>query len=143
MTPSTGTVQTGTPLVFATEYSDDNGYLDTYQCYFQIGQSGSLANAVFVFYDAKLDKVFLRNDANTSWGTGQTPGTDVALENSQCVVHVKNITVTPSGSDNLIIDWSIALKSSLVGKLLGERMFVRDNEAMTSGWKLKGYVRGQ
>ncbi len=143
VTPSTGKVQTGTPLVFTTEYADDNGYSDIYQCYFQMGQTGSLANAVCVLYDAKQGKVFLRNDTHTSWGTGQTPGTDVTLENSQCVVYIKDTTVTPSGSDNLIIDWKITLKPVLIGKLLGERMYCRDNEWLNSTWKLKGYVRGQ
>ncbi len=141
--PSTGGVPTGVPTVFTTQYSDANGSADIYQCYFQMGQTGSLANAVFVLYDAKQNKVFLRNNANTSWGVGQTPGTVVTLENSQCVVHVKDVTVTPGGASSLIIDWKITLKPTLIGKLLGERMYCRDNEYMNSAWKLKGYVRGQ
>jgi hypothetical protein len=141
--PSTGTVQTGTPTLFTAQYSDDNGTPDIYQCYFQIGQTGSLANNVVVLYDAKQGRVFLRNNANTSWGTGYAPGTDVVLENSQCKVYVANTVVTPSGSDNLSIDWSIELKAALIPKLLGERMYCRDNEYMNSAWKLKGYVRAQ
>ncbi len=141
--PSTGKVQTGTPLVFTTEYADSNGSADIYQCYLQMGPTGSFSNAVFVLYDAKQNKVFLRNDGNTSWGTGQTPGTNITLENNQCIVYVKNTTVTPSGSDNLIINWSITLKPVFIGKLLGERMYCRDNEYLNSAWKLKGYVRAQ
>ncbi len=141
--PSTGKVQTGTPLTFATEYADTNGYPDIWQCYLQMGQTGSLANAVCVMYDAKQNKVFLRNDGNTSWGTGQTPGTVFTLQNSQCKVYVQHTVVTASGTDNLIINWSIELKSILVPKLLGERMYCRDNEYMNSNWKLKGYVRAQ
>jgi len=143
VTPSAGKVQTGTPLVFTTDYADANGYMDIWQCYFQIGQSGSLANSVCALYDAKQNKVFLRNDGNSSWGTGQTPGTVVTLENSQCRIYVQNTVVTPSGSNDLLIDWSIELKPILVPKLLGERMFCRDNEYMNSAWKLKGYVRAQ
>ncbi len=143
VTPSSGKVQTSTPLVFTTQYSDDNGHGDIYQCYFQMGQTGSLANNVVVLYDAKAGKVFLRNDANTSWGTGQAPGADVTLENSQCIVYLKDTTVAPSGSTDLIIDWKITLKPGLIGKLLGERMFCRDDGYLSSGWHLKGYVRGQ
>ncbi len=143
VTPSTGKVQTGTPLVLTTEYADDNGYADIHQCFFQMGQTGSNANAVCVLYDAKQNKVFLRNDANTAWTTGYTPGTDVTLENNQCIVYVMDTTVTPSGPDNLIVDWKITLKPILIGKLLGERMYCRDNEYMNSNWKLKGYVRGR
>ncbi len=143
VTPSSGLIPTGTPVVFSTDYADGNGYSDLSQCYFQVGQSGSLAHTVCVLYDAAQGKVFLRDDANASWGTGQIPGTNVTLENSQCIVYVKDIVVTPGGSDNLLIDWKITLKPSLIGKLLGERMFCRDNEYLNSGWHLKGYVRGQ
>ncbi len=136
-------MKTGTPLVFNTVYADDNGYPDIYQCYFQMGQTGSLANSVCVLYDAKLNTISLRNDSNTGWGTGYAPGTNVTLENSQCVVSVKDTVVTPSGSNNLMIDWKITLKANQIGKLLGERLYCRDNEWLNSDWHLKGYVRGQ
>ncbi len=143
VTPSTGYVQTGTPLVFTTEYADDNGFGDVYICYLQVSVTSSATNGVYLLYDAKQGKVFLRNDANTAWSVGQTPGTNVTLENSQCIVYVKNTTVTPNGLDGLLVDWSVELKSSQIGKKLCERMFVRDNEMLNSGWHVKGYVRGQ
>ncbi len=142
VTPSTGKVQTGTPLVFRTTYSDDNGTPDIYLCYFQIGQTGSLANNVVLLYDVKQGKVFLRNDANTSWGTGYAPGTPVVLENNQCKVYVESTSVS-SDSDDIAIDWNIELKAVLIPKLLGERMYCRDNEYLNSGWKLRGTVRAQ
>ncbi len=142
VSPSTGKVQTGTPLVFTTRYSDDNGSGDIFQCYFQMGQTGSLANAVCVMYDKAQNKVFLRNDGNTVWSRGYTPGDSIVLENSQCKVYVANTTVS-SDSDDLQIEWSIELKPILVPKLLGQRMFCRDKEYLNSGWKLKGYVRAQ
>ena len=140
VTPSTGSVQSGTPLVFTTEYSDDNGFGDIYRSYLQMSVTSSQANAVFLMYDAKQNKVFLRNDAGSAWSAGQTPGADVTLQNSQCSVYVKNITVAPNGSDGLLIDWSIGLKPSQAGKQLCERMYVQDNELLNSGWKVKGYV---
>ncbi len=143
VTPASGDVTTGVPAVFTTEYSDENGNSDISQCYLQISPSSSQANAIYVLYDAKQDKVFLRNDANSSWGVGQAPGVSATLENSQCVVYVKDVAVTPSGAGSLMIDWSIALKPSVAGKLLAERMYCRDNEMMNSGWKLMGYIRGQ
>ncbi len=143
VTPSSGRVTCGLPQVFTTRYSDLNGHGDIYLCYLQLGQTGSLANAVCVLYDQKQNKVFLRNDAHTSWGTGYAPGTAVDLENSQCTVDVEETTVTPSGSNTLIIDWYITLKPALVGVLLGERMYCRDNELLNSGWRLRGYIRGQ
>ncbi len=143
VTPSTGDVQTETPLVFTTEYSDGNGYSDIGTCYLQMSVTSSQANAVFLLYDTKQDKLFLRNDANTSWGVGYAPGTNITLENSQCIVYVKDVLVAPNGTEGLLLDWKIALKASYAGQLLAQRMFCRDNENLNSGWKLKGYVRGQ
>ncbi len=93
--------------------------------------------------DAKQNNVFLRNDAHTSWGTGYAPGTDATLENSQCILRVKDTTVSSSGLDSMVIDWNIVLKPTVLGKLLGERMYCRDNEYLNSGWRLRGYIRGQ
>ncbi len=143
VTPSAGNVLTGSPVVFATEYSDTNGNIDISRCYFQMSVTSSQAGAVFLLYDAKQNKIFLRNDANTAWSTGQIPGADVTLQNSQCIVYLKTTTLTPNGPNNLVINWKITLKTSQIGKKLCERMFVQDNENLISGWKVKGYVRGQ
>jgi hypothetical protein len=43
----------------------------------------------------------------------------------------------------LVVGWVVELKPSQLGKKLCERMFVRDNEMLYSGWKVKGYVRVQ
>ncbi len=141
ITPSSGSPSPSTPMVFNTEYSDTNGHPDVYLCYLQISQTSSQANAILALYDSKQNKIFLRNDANTAWSAGHAPGANVTLSNSQCYLYVKNTTVTPSGSNNLLVDWNIELKPSQVGKLLCERMYCRDNELLNSGWKVKGYIR--
>ncbi len=139
--PATGYVGTAVPQVFTTEYGDTNGYADLYRCYFQMSVTSSQANAVLVYYDAKLNKVFLKNDANTAWSVGYEPGTPITVQNSQCILDIGNTTVTPVGSDILMIDWSITLKASQLGLRLCERMFAQDLELLNSGWKVKGYVR--
>ncbi len=143
LSPTTGTVDTGFEQTFSTIYSDPNGYADINLTYLQLSVTSSQANAVFLMYDAKQNKIFLRNDANTSWGTGGAPGSATILENSQCKVNLASMGA-PSGvtTEQLEILWPIELKPSQAGKLLCERMFVRDNALLNSGWKVKGYVRG-
>ncbi len=136
-----GDVPAGTKQVYTATCSDDNGQVDIYRCYYQMSVTSSQANAVLLYYDAKLNKVFLKNDASTSWGIGQVPGTNVVLENSQCKVYVKDLTVAPGASDELVINWPIELKASQVGKKLCQRMFVQDNELLNSAWHVMGYVR--
>ena len=132
VTPSSGNVQSGTPVVFTTQLADDNGFKDVYLCYFQSSFNSSAANAVSLLYDASQKKLFLRNDANTSWGTGYAPGTDIVLQNNQCILYVKDTVVTNNGPDGLAIDWSLHLKPSQVGKRLRENLHAVDFEMLKS-----------
>ncbi len=141
VTPSTGSVDTGVPLVFSASISDSNGYPDIGISYLQLSVTSSAVNGIYLLYDSRQNKLFLRNDTSTSWGTGYAPGANVTLENSQCTVDVKNTTVTPSGANGLVVNWNITLKLSQLTKRLCERMFVRDRENLNSGWKVKGYVQ--
>ncbi len=143
LSPNSGTVETGFEQTFSSIYSDPNGFADINLTYLQLSVASSQANAIFLMYDAKQNKVYLRNDANTSWGTGYAPGTAVILQNSQCKVNLASMGA-PSGvtAEQLEIFWPIELKPSQAGKLLCERMYVRDNALLNSGWKVKGYVRG-
>jgi len=145
VTPSTGyvetiTLQAGTPQLFTTQFVDNNGYADIYKCYFQLSVTSSQANAVLLLYDAKLKKVFLKNDKNTAWSAGYAPGTNVTLENSQCTLHVIDTKVTTSDTYSLTIDWSITLKRGQFGKKLCERTYIQDTELLNSGWHVDGYV---
>jgi len=141
LSPTTGTVPTGSPWSYATIYSDDNGFGDIYKIYIQLSVTSSQANAVLLMWDAKLGKVFLRNDANTSWGTGGVPGSATILENGQCTVDLSTMGA-PNGvtTEQLEVFWPVTLKGSQAGKKLQERMYVIDNELMISGWKFKGVV---
>ncbi len=143
VTPSTGIVATGVPTVFTTLFSDENGYKDMKVFYFQMLVGSSAANSVYVFYDISQKRVFLRNDTNTSWGTGYVPGTDVVLQNSQCILYVKDTTITNNGSDGLMIDWSIELKPSQAGKNLRENIGTVDFENLSSGMRNRGTIAVQ
>ncbi len=142
--PHSGDVDTGYEQSFATVYSDPNGFADIYKIYIQLSVTSSQANAVLLMWDAKQNKVFLKNDAGTSWGTGYAPGAAVILENSQCKLNLASMGppygVTP---EQLEVFWPIELKASQAGKLLCARMFVQDNALLNSGWKVKGYVRAK
>lgn len=139
--PSGGFVPVGAPIVYSTVYADPNGHTDMAKTYLQLSVTSSQANAVLLMYDAKQNKVYLKNDANTSWGVGYSPGTPMILENSQCLVDLG--AMPPANRidpDQIELLWPITLKESQAGKRLCERMYVVDNENLKSGWKVKGYV---
>jgi len=142
LSPNSGTVVAGVENPFMALYSDDNGWPDIYRIYIQLSVTSSQADAALLMYDAKVNKVFLRNDANTSWGAGGTPGSATVLENNQCRVNMASMGPTPWNvtDDQLQVSWPIEIKPSLLGKKLCERVYVVDNENLSSSWKVKGYV---
>ncbi len=141
--PSFGSFALATPTTFTTEYGDDNGSSDIRCCYFQLSSTSSAADAILLKYDAPQNKVFLRNNANTSWGTGYTPGEQIKLVNGQCKLNVAQTAVTATGPDTLQIQWNLTVSANLAGLKLTERMYVDDDSLLKSGWKVKGYVTGQ
>jgi len=143
LTPNTGNVTNGIHQVYSAQYSDANGSADVYKCYLQLSVTSSQAGAVLAMYDAKLNKMYLKNDANTAWSTGYAPGAGAILENSQCKLYCSETTITNPNANTVQINWSVNLKPGQVGKLMCERMFVQDNTLLNSAWKVKGYVRVQ
>ncbi len=141
--PSFGSFALAAPTTFSTEFEDDNGSTDIRCCYFQLSSTSSAANAILLKYDAPQNKVFLRNNANTSWGTGYTPGEQIKLVNGQCKLNVAQTAVTATGPDTLQIQWNLTVSANLAGLKLTERMYVDDDSLLKSGWKVMGYVTGQ
>lgn len=67
----------------------------------------------------------------------------MTLENSQCILRVKDTQIVPSEPNDLIINWSITMKPTQLLKLQCERLYAKDNENLNSAWKVKGYIREQ
>lgn len=141
LSPSSGTVSTGVTTSFLATYTDNNGFADIYKTYIQVSATSSQANAVLLMYDARQNKVFLRNDANTSWGSGGVPGTAVTLENSQCRVNLASMAMPWSLPDfQLQVSWPIQLKPTSATSLC-LRLYVQDNAFLDGGWRVMGYIR--
>lgn len=137
LSPNAGTQPIGTQLTFTSVFRDPNGWANIDLCYLVINETLSNVDGISLFYHVATNKVYLRNDQNTSWGTGYVPGTAVELENSQCKVDVENITVTTSGTD-MTIDWKVEIKPSMSGALLSAWMYVRDILLLKDGYDVMG-----
>ena len=141
VSPSSGTVPTGSEQIFSTIYSDANGAIDISRVYFQLSVTSSQANTVLLLYDRNQNKVYLKNDLNNSWGAGFAPGTSVILENSQCTVNLDTMIEPNTVTDEqLEVFWPITLKASQTGKKLQIRMYVIDTQGLASGWSYNGLV---
>ena len=137
LTPNSGTITANVKQTFAAVYSDSAKYTNLAECYMIINATLSKINGVYVTYNANTNLLYLRNDANTSWGTGYALGSAKVLENSQCKLYCAETTKSGSGN-NLTVNWKIEIKPSMAGKICKAWLYANDDEGMSSGWTLMG-----
>jgi hypothetical protein len=136
VTPSSGTAKVDEETLITTTYSDANGYADMKYVKALINKSKAMTNACYLYYyDSKL---YIRNDANTSWQGGYTPGTDITVENSQVKLNCAKSTVTGSGND-LSITWAVTFKDTYTGS---KKVYlsVEDKSKAGTGWVDTGAI---
>ncbi len=129
LSPSSGTLYTGTPTPFTVTYSD-------YCRYTNIGTAELLIDeptldgisACHLLYNQNTGQCWLSDDSAVEWmgGEGYTPGASVTLENENVIVDLSSTGV--SGADNsLSITWSIVFKASFAGDKLVALAVINDN----------------
>jgi hypothetical protein len=89
----------GLSQTFTAVYRDANGVNDLQQIYFLVNSSSSGANAALLYYVPASNLLYLRNDADTDWGTGVVPGSAGVLANSQVTVDVTDASVVKTATD--------------------------------------------
>jgi hypothetical protein len=119
--------------------SDPDGAADLAQCYMLINTTLSAPGAAYVLYDANTNLLYLRNDANTGWGTGCAPGYASVLQNSQCKLYCADTTVVTNGN-NRTVNYVIEIKPTQAGKTFQEWMWVADKLNANSGYVSMGSV---
>jgi len=138
ISPNTGTL-TGTKIAFTAKYSDPDGYQNLANCYLLINTTLSQVNAAFVRYDQNANLLYLKNDADTSWGTGRAPGSAYVLENSYCKLYCAETTVSGSGT-TLTVTWKLEFKPTMSGRAVQEYMLVFDDLGARDGYDQVGSV---
>jgi uncharacterized repeat protein (TIGR01451 family) len=119
VTPSTGSGPVSVTTYFTTTWKDADGWQDLKKCFFLISPRATVVDSVFLLYNAKRDKLWIRSDDGSAWLGGFAPGSDNVLENSQAKVYCKKTRMRTRG-DTLGVRWAIEFKSGYVGtKKLG------------------------
>lgn len=136
--PSSGSLTSGSGACISAVSSDPDGYGDIAGSYLVINAKLSSAQAISLWYDAKGQKLYLRNDANTAWLGGFQPGQAGAIiENASCRIDCSRTTVSGS-SDRLTVGWWVEPKAALVGKEPQAWMYTADLAGLSDGWDLMG-----
>jgi hypothetical protein len=137
LTPSSAAITTGSKVTITSKSSDPDGNTNISGLYVLLNSSLSGANAAYVCYSENLNKLYLRNDANTAWIGGIAPGAAGVIENSKCRIYPGETTVTKSGND-ITVTWRMEFKSALAGKNWKGWMLTIDDANLRDGWDQLG-----
>lgn len=132
--PAGGLLSVGTPLLLTAQYEDPEGADTLAGAYMLLNNVLSGANAVYLWYDCKADRIFLRDSANKTWLGGSTPGSDVVVENNLCKLRCID-TVVRHEADKLTVDWSLELKRLIAPWTPQGWLYVVDSEGRSDGWE--------
>ncbi|MCM8782285.1 MAG: hypothetical protein NC828_04475, partial [Candidatus Omnitrophica bacterium] len=84
ITPSLGTGWANGPQVFTTTYIDPDGWQKIQLVYFLMNTSITKTNCLYAYYNQNSNKLYLRDNNNSSWLGGYAPGSSNIIENSLC-----------------------------------------------------------
>lgn len=138
ISPSSGSTAPNIAKTFTTTYSDSDGYANISQAYLLISVDSNLpANSVYLFYDQNANKLYLRDDANTAWLGGYSPGASNTIENSY--VKLNCLSSSVSGSiKTLTVKYNLTFKPAYSGKSYNSYLKVIDDTGNSTLWVRKG-----
>lgn len=136
VTPANAIVSAESVVAFKVEYSDADGWQNMRYAYIHINTSTNKAKSVYAYYDSRTNRIYLRNDANTAWIGGISPGTSRLLENSYVKLDCSKTTISGSGT-KLTATWSVIFKPAFLGTK-NIYLYVQDAGGLKAGWTKKG-----
>lgn len=143
LTPLSAGLPTGQPTTFTATFSDADGAANIAGVFLLINTSVSGADGIYLYYDIKRDRLFLRNDNNTAWLGGYARGAQMIVQNSYCTLYCRDTTAT-SQSDTVTVNWRLEFKHVMSGRKCGGWLYAADQEAHSSGWARRGtYLFGR
>ena len=121
---------------FTANYSDLDGWANLKETYLLINTSTSTASAPYLYYNRDTNKLYLRNDANTAWLGGYTPGTNYTISNSYAKLNCAQTTVS-GVANTLSVKWAVSFKSTFLGTK-NVYLYCRDFASAYQNWMQKG-----
>ncbi|MFA5038841.1 MAG: SpvB/TcaC N-terminal domain-containing protein [Candidatus Omnitrophota bacterium] len=136
VSPANTIISVQSPVIFTAHYNDADGWKDIRYAYIHINSSTNKSKSFYAYYERSTNKLYLRDDGNTSWIGGIILGTDRILENSYVKLDCLRTKITGSGT-KLIVAWSIEFKQAFLGaKYI--YLYMKDASGLKAGWTKKG-----
>lgn len=136
LTPASGSTVPNQNIFFTTTATDNDGYANIYYVLMLINTSASGRNACYTQYNQNTNKLYLINDAGTSWLGGYTPGSANVIENSYAKLDCSKTTASGS-SKTLTVKWAVTFKSRFSGAK-NIYLYARDDDGAYTSWTQKG-----
>ncbi len=114
LSPSSGSSTVGTGYFMAATYSDPDGFNDLEYCHILIRPSLNSGTFIYAMYNALTNRLYLRNDANTGWLGGASPGYGSSVSNSTGILDYAHTSVVRSGN-TITVNWRFVPKTSFTG----------------------------
>ncbi len=137
VTPSSGASNPGTARLFTTTASDADGAADINAVLFHIGDDLNAKNALQCYYAATTNKLYVRDDAGTTWLGGFAPGSSNSISNSQGSLNCAQ-TSAEKFENQVIVRWSITPNSSLAGSTQNLYLYAKDSKGQSDGYTMLG-----
>jgi len=136
--PNYGSSPVNTAVNFTTTFSDANGWQNIQFVYFLINTSTASAKCFYGYYNQNTNKLYLRNDAGTSWIGGFAPGSTNTIENSYVKLNCALTTVLGSGT-TMTIKWNAIFKTAFSASAAKNLyLYVKDDTNLYQSWTVKG-----
>ena len=138
LSPTSGTFYCSCiKYTISAKYGHGRGQSYLRNCLLLINTSMSGANAIYLRYDRKTGKLYLRNDANTAWLGGYLPGSYATLSNRQVSIYVRETKVIKTTND-VTVQWKFSVKNSLKNTTCQAYLYADDAYSLNTGWQLFG-----
>jgi beta propeller repeat protein len=134
--PASGISLVGQTVYFAATYADSNGATNLGYVHLLVNTKIDGANSVFVMYTQNDNKLWLKNNNNTTWMGGFTPGSAKVIENAYVKLDCSKTTIA-FDKNRLIVKWAVSFKPTFLGSK-NLYLFSADDFLMESGWNKFG-----
>jgi hypothetical protein len=133
VSPSSGS---GPRQTFSFVFSDGNGFADLPWAQMLFNDILTIVNGCYVHYDRAFNVAYLRNDDSSDWLGPVLLGTNITLENSQCVLYAATSSAA-SADTNVTVELDLGFKPAFTG-LKGIFMQTQDNAGAPTLWQTRG-----
>jgi hypothetical protein len=134
--PRSGGRAAGKRVNFTTRSRDLNGWRDLKQVFLHIGSTNNKRNNCRLAYDVRRNRLYLLDNAGSSWMGGYLPGSAHVISNAQCRLNCARTTVVKSGRV-VQVKWNLLFRPSFAGR---KRLYMRgtDRRGAVAQWQRKG-----